>query len=458
MTLLPFLFFIIIYYIFNTLLFLNQLEYHNIYILRLNIVYNNFSKKGSDLHLKLNNKLISRVYDYRQTFESSPTISYDSRKLDDSLSIIVKPPLEQKTMEYIIKNSSMVRKCSDILAKDILYNNIEIEAYPHWYYNNREELYYLGLDYYCTGYAICRITDDEKNIQQIPSVTCVVIRDNDDYYLKQALNGKWFYYNIYGVTEDPKYEETVYMIGGDNLYSFYTLPKYFNCKEEVFTDILLSERNFKHVENNFIPISLLRFNLAPNFDNEENKRVITDEMKSAEGGTAVLFTENETKQDIDYIRLEDSSINDTIKLNGQAERSILNMYNIPLERLLINENKESMNSNKFSNIWEIYINNLRAESKVWLNFITDLLELDSDDEIIIDFPVFSDNKSTELENIIKLWTNNLIPYGTAINMLREHYPELDVGLLENSFKDLLNNELNGATQTNEVNNGGFNLL
>lgn len=393
--------------------------------------------------MRINNKIISKVYDYRNSFDKSNNDIAYNRKLDDGDSLVVHPPLDQKTMEYIIKNSSMVRKCSDILSKDILYNNINIDniRYEDWYNNNKEELYYMGLDYYCTGYAICLITDLDKNIQQIPSVSCSIVKEDNDYYIRQVINGHYYHYNIFGVSKDKKYKHTVYLVGGDNLYSFYTLPKYYNCKEEVFIDILLSERNFKHIENNLIPSSILHFNIEPSINSDENIENIIKELKGANGGTSVLFTENENKQDIDYINLEDGSVDDIIKLNGQAERSILNMYNIPLERLLINENKESMNSNKFSNVWEIYINNLKSESSVWINFITDLLSLNHDD-IIIDYPIFSDNKSTELDNIIKLWNNNIIPYDVTINLLREYYTDLDVGLLEDTFKGLLNNEIN----------------
>ena len=72
----------------------------------------------------INNKLISKVYIYKENLDNVKEISYN-RKLDnESNDLIIHPPFDQKTMEYIIKNSSMVRKCSDILSKDILYNNI----------------------------------------------------------------------------------------------------------------------------------------------------------------------------------------------------------------------------------------------------------------------------------------------------------------------------------------------
>ena len=398
----------------------------------------------------MNNRLISRVYDYRNSFDTTPVLSYN-RKLDDSMEITVNPPLHQSTMEYIIKNSSMVRKCSDILSKDILYNNVQIEGNESWYNDNKEDLYYMGLDYYSTGYAVCIILDEGMNIQQVPSISCTIIRQDNDYYLKQTLNGKWYYYNIYGITQNEKYENTVYIVGGDNLYSFYSLPKYYNCKEEVFIDILLSERNFKHIENNLIPSSILHINMEPNIENEDNVNTISEELVKAKGGTSVIFTSNENNHDIDYLKLDDTRIDDIITLNGQSERSILNMYNIPLERLLINENKESMNSNKFSNIWEIYIANLRAESSVWINFISQLLELNPDN-ITIEYPVFSDNKANELDNIIKLWNNNLIPYNVAIDLITEYYPDLDVGTLKQTFNNFLNKEINGSA------NDGFELL
>lgn len=400
--------------------------------------------------MKLNNKLISRVYDYRNSFQMNNSISY-KRKMDDSDSLVIHPPLEQKTLEYIFKNSSIIRKCSDILSKDILYNNISVkenDSFDEWYRNNKDELYYMGVDYYASGYAVCIILDDDKNIQQIPSVSCVIIQENNDYYMRQIMNGHFYHYNIHGVTKEPMYEESVCIVGGDNYYSFYSLPKFFNVKEEVLADILISERNFKRIEDNFIPNSLLRFNIEPNINSDDNIEAIIDELKTTTGGTSVLFTENENNQPIDYINLEDSTIDDVLKLTAYNERSILNVYNIPLERLLINEGKESMNSNKFENIWEIYIANLRSESSMWGSFISDLLEV-KNDEIVFEFPLFTDKKATELKAIIELYNNDLIPYNVAITMLKEYYPDIDIEFLETSFKDMLKSEITSSGSATE---------
>ena len=80
-----------------------------------------------------------------------------------------------------------------------------------------------------------------------------------------------------------------------------------------YNDIKLKDwRNYKHIENNLIPSSILQVNLEPNVENNENFKNISEEFKEAKGGTAVIFTENNNTHNLNYIKLDDTKINDII--------------------------------------------------------------------------------------------------------------------------------------------------
>ena len=109
-------------------------------------------------------------------------------------------------------------------------------------------------------------------------------------------------------------------------------------------------------------------------------------------------------------------------IQEKAEQSVLNCYGIPLTRLMINTEKESMNSNKTQSIWEIYTLDLKNEQKKFKDFIKeliyDLYKIRVDVEMSV--PIFSDKRETEVGLLIDQWNNGLLTLKQTIIGLSQY--------------------------------------
>ena len=101
------------------------------------------------------------------------------------------------------------------------------------------------------------------------------------------------------------------------------------------------------------------------------------------------------------------------------EKSIFESFFMPKERLLNNETKESMNSNKSSVLWDIYLRSLKNLQSIILFNITDINQyfLESKEEVNISLPTFEDQTTTVIDNVIKLLDKGLMSRNEAINYI-----------------------------------------
>ena len=115
-------------------------------------------------------------------------------------------------------------------------------------------------------------------------------------------------------------------------------------------------------------------------------------------------------------------------LQEKAEQSVLNCYNIPLARLMINTEKESMNSNKTQSIWEIYTLDLRKEQDRIKRYLSDLIYELYHIRVMIELsvPIFSDKREIEIGVILDEWNNGLLTLEETIKALSEYSPNIDL--------------------------------
>ena len=321
------------------------------------------------------------------------------------------PPVSMRNCLYVFENSSYVAKSSRILANDVLFNNItlsssdlndddsvlkeQVKQIQEYLMSNIDELYNLAVDYYYSGWGAIEYVwnNTQFSLKQIPIYTCKIKRVTIDkeyvFLLEQKINSKIKYFKIMGETYPDDFlfyngEKLGYtaIIGGDNIYQFYSLPYWVQDYKKILTQIAITEADYKTVANGNISSGILNINLEPQiapaieYDQNGNvveqtsrQEIIENELLNANGGTAVIFTESNRPVNLDYVNLTNNNYNYLSDLGDKCQQSVLNDYNIPLVRLMINSEKESMNSNKTQSIWEIYTLNLRNEQKKWKQFI-----------------------------------------------------------------------------------------
>lgn len=389
-------------------------------------------------------------------------VSVDKDTADAGVELI--PPVSMRNCLYVFENSSYVAKSARILANDVLFNNItlssndlndddsvlkeQVKQIQEYLMSNIDELYNLAVDYYYSGWGAIEYVwnNTQFSLKQIPIHTCKIkrITINKEYVflLEQKINSKTKYFKIMGETYPDDFlfyngEKLGYtaIIGGDNIYQFYSLPYWVQDYKKILTQIAIAEADYKSVANGNISSGILNINLEPQiapaieYDKNGNvveqtsrQEIIENELRNANGGTAVIFTESNRPVKLDYVNLTNNNYSYLSDLGDKCQQSVLNDYNIPLVRLMINTEKESMNSNKTQSIWEIYTLNLRNEQKKWKQFINELIfELYGMDLTVdIDVPIFSDRREIEVKLLIDAWKEGALTLEQYITGLSEY--------------------------------------
>ena len=405
----------------------------------------------------------------------------------------LKPPIPMKDCLYVFENSSHVAKCCRILGADIIYNDItltldtldepsdkevnQVQKINKYLLDNIDELYYIAIDYYYAGWAALEYTwnNTRFKLKQIPIHTCKIIRDTMDgmdvYLLKQQINSKTHFFKIMGETypENSQFYNGAKLgyaslLGGDNIYQFFSLPKWLQDYNEILTEIAISANDYRTVSNGNISSGILNINLEPQlpnpieYDTDGNPKpvktrqdVISNELQSANSGTAVIFTESNRPITLDYVSLANSNHSYLSDLGEKCQQSVLNDYNIPLIRMMINTEKESMNSDKTKSIWEIYTLNLKNEQKPFKQFIRELIEdlYGIGVEVNISTPIFSDRREIEVGLISQAWNDGILTLRQTITGLAYYLDVIDL----NEYDFTVNQDIWSYRKIPELNQG-----
>lgn len=387
---------------------------------------------------------------------------------DNSVEII--PPVPMRECFYIFKESSHVANCCRILSSDIIYNEIlltpseenpdehtvnQVRKINEYLEKSSEELRNLLIDYLYAGWGALEYSwnNTEFKLQQVPIHTCSIIQANITnnvkvYLLKQQINNTTNYFKIMGETYPPEFNTysnqplgNVALLGGDNIYQFFSLPRWINSRDEILTEIAIKKGDYKTISKGNISSGILMINLEPQiakpiqYDDDgkpipqqSREEVMNQELKSSNGGTAVLYNESNRPTNMDYVKLTNDNKDYLSQLKLSCQQSVLNDYNVPLVRLMINTEKESMNSDKTKSIWEIYTINLQDEQKPVKIFISELLyELYSlQIDVNISTPIFSDRRETEIKLHSTAWNDGALTLEQYITALAEYLPVINL--------------------------------
>lgn len=380
--------------------------------------------------------------------------------------VTLKPPVPFSDCKYVFDNSSYVAKCCRIKAQDIILNTLTLVNESDAKYDtvvqkiqsnlveNITELYFMLIDYYYAGLGVIEYAygTHKFTLKQIPVNTTSIIRvnyQNQDYYLlQQKIQTHTNYFKIMGEEYPPTFSQyngqplgECALMGGDNFYNFFATPLWVQEKDKIFTEIAISNKNYNTISNGNIATGILNINLEPQpfkpvvYDELGNEtqtksreEIIAEELTGTENGIAVVFTESNRPISFDFTNIENNNYEYLESLQEKAEQSVLNCYNIPLARLMINTEKESMNSNKTQSIWEIYTLDLKTEQSKIKEYIKELIfELYSIEvSVEIEVPLFSDRKEIEINNLINEWNAGLLTLKQTIEGLSEYTSVIDL--------------------------------
>lgn len=384
-------------------------------------------------------------------------------------SVELKPPISMRDCLYVFKNSAYVAKSCRIISSDIIYNDItltpksnnpddhlinKVAKINEFVNDNIDEMYNMHVDYSYAGWAAIEYVwnNTRFKMRQLPIHSCSIIKakvqGTSVYLLKQQINSTTKYFKIMGEDYPDNFMNYaneklghVALMGGDNIYQFFSLPKWLPDYMEILTEIAISAADYKNVSNGNISSGVLNINMEPQIHKpiqcdedgnpviqKDREEIISDELKSANGGTAVIFTESNRPLNMDYVKLTNDNQEYLSELGSKCEQKVLYDYNIPLVRQMINTDKESMNSDKTKSIWEIYTLNLKNEQKPVKKFIRDLIyELYTIDvDVTIATPIFADRREIEVKLLIDVWNAGALTLKQFITGLSEYLQVIDI--------------------------------
>ena len=413
---------------------------------------------------------ITKVYkSINDNLKNKDVFKSDNPDTANTGAVEILPPVPMRECFYIFKESSHVANCCRILASDIIYNTItltpatenpdehivnQVNKINEYLNKNSEELRNLLIDYLYAGWGALEYAwnNTEFKLQQVPIHTCSIIQvevnNTQVYLLNQQINNSTNFFKIMGEDYPPEFNTynnqplgNVALLGGDNIYQFFSLPRWINSRDEILTEIAIKKGDYKTVVNGNIASGVLMINLEPQlakpveYDDEgkpvpqkPREEVMNNELKASNGGTAVLYNESNRQTTMDYVKLTNDNQGHLSELKVNAKESVLNDYNVPKTRLMDNTEKESMNSDKTKSIWEIYTINLQDEQKPVKIFISELLyELYSIQiEVNISTPIFSDRRETEIKLHSTAWNDGALTLEQYITALADYLPVINL--------------------------------
>jgi hypothetical protein len=345
------------------------------------------------------------------------------------------------------------------------------------------EIRNLAYDFVLYGAGCCKITPypdhNEFRLTQIPQEALKIFREDKEHetpiYMVENKNtgtGTEDIYKMLGAEypEDFTYKgkelETVWWLGRDNFYNFYSKPRWLPCMDSLDAQIALKTFDTEKINTGFNMNNVLFFNknstyINPkkpqqknNKDNKTNKESdenesatnyfeqftqqtrnrddaerIKNELQLAGTGTAVLYEVTTDPMNMQNVSLSDPNWEYLIDKHKQADQEIISAFSIPRERYMLNDVKESMNSNKTASFWEIYVKSLHRRQRIYeeglKEIIYSLYDLSKDIVIDIEIPTFSDIVNAKIERFSDLFTMGAITLGQLTMLLSKYITDIN---------------------------------
>ena len=411
---------------------------------------------------KINNEyeiLKSQIHDIKEPI---------TKKVNDQKQYVqIKPLVPASVVKNIVLSNDLVFACIDTLAQDIILtelkildselNDVDSEVIDFW---NKKTLYqvYLAIkDRLGYGFGALEILFDENNrpvgLEQVSAETLQIVTEKDKY------TGENSYYALYNNGTDhikmrlsrfkysPDDDElpVLLWLGGGEISNFFDIPRWLPAFNRISANACLDELNAKKINEGNLLSGILAVTSPPmnktEVDANGNVNTLTakeqidmtlqEQMQNAGVGLMTLHLQQLTAElplNIQYIPITENNYDYLRQLAEDCDSSILRLFKIPKARLLIDDTKESMNSNKTNTLWNIYNKELESIQRIYeseiQNFNLDYFDI----ETIVDLtlPIFVDIKQIEIDNMLKIFDSGLLTLNQALVVVRRLYPDLEI--------------------------------
>ena len=390
----------------------------------------------------------------------------------------LEPLIPVQLAKNLILSNDLLFTCIETLAQDIILNNLQItdtqnnplpELLDFWDNNTLHEIYLAVQDRIGYGYGALEIIRDENNnpvkLKQVSAET-LDIEVTHTYINNIEITSYYARYNngtehermrlsrFDYTPEDDELTELIWL-GGGRVSDFYDIPCWLPAFNKISADALLDELNAKKINEGNLISGILTVVSPPMTEHKIDEE--TGELKEISGseqinnrlkeqidqagtGWMVLHLEQLTADlplNVEYIPITEQNYGYLRELAEDCDESILRLFKIPKVRLMIDDVKESMNSNKTDSIWEIYTKELTSLQFIYEGEITrfNLKYFEVETLVDLELPIFSDRKQIEIQNTIQLFNIGLLTLNQALELLQKYYPDIDLPPVTNGLGD-----------------------
>ena len=409
---------------------------------------------------------INKQYRLNKEARDTAITNYTTIKEDDSKSNnYIYPYIPVGVCDNLIMQNVNLRNAIDILAEDMIYNNIIIQSKDNntpfnedlitqitdFWEDNEEELCNTVKDYISYGFGASEIIsrNDNNTPDELKQISADTLHIEKKQYINPETKEKdTYYYAVQKVTghddvylklshldyPDDEYNNSLPVclwIGKGRRSNFYDYPLWIECFNHVSAAINLDLLDAQKINDGNLVSGILVIKRPPlSSDDGDVDETLQEKMENHGSG---IFTLDLTSLNpdipltVDYIQISESNYQYLMELADKSDAKILATLRIPKARMLIDDTTESMNSNKTNTLYKIYTielnNRQRPIERQMRNFNKEYFGFNG--RCSIETPVFVDDKEIEAGNTVNLFNNGLITLGQAIDKVASIYPEFN---------------------------------
>lgn len=411
------------------------------------------------------NNLLRVTNDFKSnvsTFKSnvSKVIIPKTNKQDNNDTDTLYPLIDVDTCSYFINNYPTLNAIIRVLSVDMVYNEFNFskgndssytnEKLENFWKRNKGETKKMAEEWLGYGFGCSEIHyegNEPHRLIQMP-VSTVTIKQvyfntsPDPYHFVHYVNGKkdlLFRINREDYTGIPQewMDENVagdcIWLGGGTTSLWYDYPIWHSAYLDLSTAIKKMELDYHTITNGNIPKAALFLTTPP--DNHQAGQMSTydslkEQFESAAGGVAIGYFETPMDTDVlktQYVKIQDDNYDYLNNLIEKTDNKLLELYRVPKARLMIDDTKESMNSNKTQTLYEIYTLDLESYQYPLEEEINTFTEQNWESNVYCEIktPIFVDTKQIQVQTAIELYDVGIITLKDALQRVTKLYPDQD---------------------------------
>lgn len=405
--------------------------------------------------INLTNSVGSSVnYNIMKSIEGSLTPA--THKKDSKMANRLYPLVKPCDCKYVIRNYPTLAAIIRVLSVDVIFNEFNFthkddpefshEQMQNFWKRNKSELMKVEEQHLGYGFGAAEILFDKETgkiptkLHQIPSETLTIEQ--------VSYNGRRYHFARYEYESTQKrfkiihedYEDFpamlevhgwVLWLGGGSDSEWYDLPIWSSAYHDIMTSIKKKELDHNTINNGNLPRAILLIKAPPDNshpDEESPYESLKRQMRDSAGGVAISYLEtpvNTMELKTEYVKVQDDNYEYLNQLVSATDNILLTLYHVPKIRLMIDDMKESQNSNKSHTLYEIYTLDLESyqvpiEEKI--DYFNSLF-WDLDINCSIKTPIFVDTKQIQVETIVNLFDVGILTLKDALLRIKALYPE-----------------------------------